>query len=851
MKKNVTLLIFLLLAHKIIFCQEYINTVVGYVVIVNSNKKPGFPVQIRCETSISETTSSGYFELKLYNKKPGTDIQIEVIKPGYEVINHDQLLTRVPIDASHQVQIHIEIEKVGLSKSKSLRYLNEFLSHFPKSKLTSKVHTQAKTIADYFSTTNFDYAPVEMGKALQSFKAGSLLQASNLLDEDKLIANIQNANKSEIIGDSLINIGKQTKEQGSLRKTNNIDALLLKASILDASSDFIRESRLLEKIYNLDSENARTVFMVAKGFESIPNYTKAILFLNKVLTLSIDSINRANTYSDLGNIYATRKEFSFAKQCFLNAKVILENKREPFQEIYYRLLNCYNSLANIYSYGSEKNIDSAKYLYFLIIHNRLKGHITPKELFETIRRAYLNIGILYVDEKKYDSARISFNAALFKPRDFSDSLEIAFVYLKFADLYSDLNDFLKAESFGEKALIIYEAKQNNLSNDSKLHLAFLYMSMAEINKNLKKHLEVEKYAKKYNSTILLLFQQDSLSFISEEINSLQYCGKISYEHKNYQQALEYYKEALLYLSKDISKTIQTTEYDLINIKIEIGDTYYNLQKSNDALSSYNAAQNEILLKNDQDKYSFDLGRINLGKGLIFEDINDIDSAFNSYHVAADYFKSSKNAPISIAEINRATALNNFGRLELQNGSPFLAILTLQEALEIYEKYNTSFNSSLIFKISNTLYNLGQAHFELGHSDLAIKYFKNQINLTEDLSFYSKELYEMDYFKAILNLGGIYNSIKQLDSAKFYLNKSLELCKCKSPNNSSQAKYFLETAYSLSETFFFEGNLIEFEQIYTTLKKVNNQFPNILTEDDLFRVNERLNILRQNKKNGKD
>lgn len=191
---------------------------IGYVTLQNSGKKAAFPAQViangASSTDISNT--DGYFSLLFDQKLPGDDAKLEIKKPGYEVVNREDLDIRLPhpseiirpvkiylcpsgqwqqyVDKFYKINLY-EINK-SYQKELSdieLKYKNVNLinNEYQKIKTTLEkkkkaAEMQAKELAEKFAQANLDDQSDRYKLAYRLFSEGKIDSVLVVLEEDKM-----------------------------------------------------------------------------------------------------------------------------------------------------------------------------------------------------------------------------------------------------------------------------------------------------------------------------------------------------------------------------------------------------------------------------------------------------------------------------------------------------------------------------------------------------------------------------------------------------------------------------------------------------------------------------------------
>lgn len=267
------------------------QTLTGYVAIQNKKNVPAAPAAVRCvgggASDAVINTTDGYFRLVFAEKSPGQTVLLEVLKPGYEVVNKNSLRVRLPEDPEEQQPLKIYICREGewqqqadsffqinyrqitLRQQKKLIALQE---RFQNTQITLETYQQeqdelqrqqallleeAGRMALLFATANLDEKSERFRRAARYFALGLIDSVLVALPEEDLLRDLEFARQQIAAGEMLRHTAAiQFGQAGVVR-----DSVLLLSSLLTRlQSIHLKDSVLLPVAGRiLDAANAAPV----------------------------------------------------------------------------------------------------------------------------------------------------------------------------------------------------------------------------------------------------------------------------------------------------------------------------------------------------------------------------------------------------------------------------------------------------------------------------------------------------------------------------------------------------------------------------------------------------------------
>lgn len=304
---------------------------------------------------------------------------------------------------------------------------------------------------------------------------------------------------------------KKTKVNNKIVELIFIGFALQDSGYIDSSIVLFQE--LLPKITD---QNTLAVCHNSLGscYNSKHQYPKALehflLAANYFEQIS-DSISLARTQINISKCFKTQGVYDEAIEYALQAEQILHKTK--FQK---ELATIYNLIAN-----SHKALNN--FHFALSYYNKV---ITSHPSFLPV---YNNIGNLFFDQHKHDSALIFYNQYYRLALQKNDDKRIAFALENKAKTALALNDITKVILFLDSANLIYQSL-NNLNGTQSIHQQY---------SNL--FLKTKNITASEKAAIKALRQSQSLNLPHKQIEALKNLSLISAEKGNYKQALQYNK----------------------------------------------------------------------------------------------------------------------------------------------------------------------------------------------------------------------------------------------------------------------------------------------------------------------
>ncbi|MEM9991626.1 MAG: hypothetical protein AAF738_07670, partial [Bacteroidota bacterium] len=401
----------------------------GLVVLQNSGNKSAFPAQVSCYGASDTDVDSerGYFRLVFDRKKPGSAVYVEIEKPGYEVVNKEDL-NAVLLSAGEvaNFKIHLcpegqwqrfadDYYQINLSeildshkqrlarlnrkyKSADAAYREEFKALEEERDIAI---VEAERLAEEFAKANLDDKTDRYRKAFALFAQAKLDSVLLILPQAEIEEDIAKAKRV-----------RKEAQQTIIRANNNLQQHIEELMIL-ARTNIIkgkRESALqaFAKAIDTDSTNYANVFEYGEFLKDIKAYDEAIYWLSRVIQDDNEIWRRGNAHKYIGELQQETGRFSEAMKAYRSFEVTYRRllKEQPENSF------CESNLAISYSklgalYQAQGKTDTAMF-YFLaqvkLFEELCARNTESKVLKSSLATSYGELGNSYNQMDSTDRA---------------------------------------------------------------------------------------------------------------------------------------------------------------------------------------------------------------------------------------------------------------------------------------------------------------------------------------------------------------------------------------------------------------------------------------------------------------
>jgi len=224
---------------------------IGQVTLQNSGNQSAYPAQVRSfgATDTDVATEDGAFHLVFDKKRAGNSVEINVIKPGYEVVNRQDLTYTLPVNPSAQRRLKLYLCPQGQWRTAADRFYkinyNNIVARHEKSlerarqEFAAGLATQAgyqkqleqmnadlafalreaERLSEVFAKANLDDAGERFNRAYEYFSRGLIDSVLIVLDEEKMLEDLHRTDREIDDALALIDLGELMVEDGDALRT--------------------------------------------------------------------------------------------------------------------------------------------------------------------------------------------------------------------------------------------------------------------------------------------------------------------------------------------------------------------------------------------------------------------------------------------------------------------------------------------------------------------------------------------------------------------------------------------------------------------------------------------------------
>lgn len=425
------------------------------------------------------------------------------------------------------------VEKFTKEKDEQIKLLKETLtdkqkieelSDYKITELKSKLHLlqenkislekQIKVLLEDFSKRNISETSALYQEAFNLFITGSLEEALNALDEEKLL---EQEAKIQI----------QQKEQAETR--------FFKAELLAIKFQYKEAAFNIEKMVNCLS-NWETRTKAGNFYSLLGDHEKAKEHYEQTLTLELDDIQKVNTLTNLATAYTVLEYYNDAESTYNEAIRIGKSLAKDDPEVLFSVAILLKSLGTLKKIINENHNairlfkDTFDLLNNIDANGKLDGKPILFEYLHLLSGNLVSLADVYTNEDKTEEAKKRYHDALtiydnlfhIKPEAYSftgNAKAICLTNLGF--LYQIKGETKEAEAKYKDALIIYRkitADNSQLYNSTfAILLSKLGSLYGEI--GVKKEHLVLPHEMNENFKESLKFSDESLSILRVLVKS--------------------------------------------------------------------------------------------------------------------------------------------------------------------------------------------------------------------------------------------------------------------------------------------------------------------------------------------
>ncbi len=347
-------------------------------------------------------------------------------------------------------------------------------------------------------------------------------------------------------------------------KVNTLNDLVFSYRFIDskiAIKNAFKALNLAQKI-NYDLGISESYNGIGYCYAIQSNFDKSIPYLNKALQTAPNKNSKSKALNALGVTYTMKSSFAIALDYYHQSLKILEELKDQ-KRIAVLLFN----LGNVYS--QLKNYEKANEYYY----KSIKIDNEP----DSIKSAYCNMGLNYLDLNNYDNALQSFEKVLKTLNNSAEDKALkAYCLNGLGEAYFYKNDLKNSQSNYEKAIILNkEIEDKYILAESIRGIGNIYVKQAAHEKNtLVKNNLLERSISSFEESIKISTQVSDLNNLIDTYERLSNAQNLL---GNFDKALQTYKKSVQYkdsiFNSENKETVKNLEdkrvIDLKNKEIQI------------------------------------------------------------------------------------------------------------------------------------------------------------------------------------------------------------------------------------------------------------------------------------------
>ena len=224
----------LLLAPNSCFGQSGGLVLTGYVSLQNSGGQPAYPASVQARGATTKTVrpGDGFFQLVFGDMLPGQDVEISVEKSGYEVVNREVLLARLPNPSSEALPLRIFLCLQGAWRRNADQYYET-----NQSLVIDNYARRIRSVQQRLSTTKTAYSALADTLAQLAAEQAATLELLKGYSEQLARTNLDDVTERYRLAFRLFTTGKMDSFLLAIREKDiRADLIRVEAEILRAKN---------------------------------------------------------------------------------------------------------------------------------------------------------------------------------------------------------------------------------------------------------------------------------------------------------------------------------------------------------------------------------------------------------------------------------------------------------------------------------------------------------------------------------------------------------------------------------------------------------------------------------------
>ena len=327
--------------------------------------------------------------------------------------------------------------------------------------------------------------------------------------------------------------------------------------------------------------NMKKILILFLVFSTITHY----LYAQTNQSTNANTIK--NKITAVRKLVGSNNDLAIKKLEELKAKAESENDDATIFEVNYELTLIYMNVSS--------DFDKAVKLTY-----EMENYIQPKKDYIKLAEIQQMRGVIYLEldfyKKGLEQLEIALKTLQLAPKKNIVYLKKAIIYNNISDYYHDTNNYDKEFEYKQKSLketLKMSELDNNDKTNKKLMLAFINVQLGAIKENNK---ELDSAYIYYNTSNELFHNYGNDLTLYGKVSALKGLSSISFENKEYKQAISYAENALASNIKNDQPKLRRDLYLLLQKSfLEINET----DSAKKYLELYSKINDSILTKDKQ------------------------------------------------------------------------------------------------------------------------------------------------------------------------------------------------------------------------------------------------------------
>ncbi len=776
----------------------------GLVLLQNSGKKPLSEVELTAPgANPAVSLANGAFSLTFGAKTKGDYAAIYAKKPGYEVVNQEEL-RKTGLHPTDTVRVimclageldrrrlaYYQINEKNITQSYNdkiarLRAENR-ASDEALSKLGEDYKIALKQLEDYnerFIVMNLDEVSGLRKQAFSLFERGQIDSAIAVLQDELITEDLNRARLEKQQGQALKDLGEQKIKNGEEGEKQAIQAWMDKAEFYVVKLDFTQAEFYYKKAVEADTSNFDNVFKYAFFLQGQRQFSKVEQQYQRALVLARDSAWQALVLNNLGVFYSDNQRMAEAENACLKALGIRRRLAQKNPDTYLpEVAATLNNLGTIYR--DNHHMAEAEKAYAEALSIRRLLVLKNPETFEAeLANSLDNLGAFYyanqrmADAEKAITESLAIRRKLVLKKGLACQPDLAKTLISAGNVYGASQRARDAENAYQEALTIYRG----LAQKNAVFQREVALCLNNLGVLYRNNYDMAAAGSAFNEALTirrLLAGKDPDAYQPDLAATLSNLGNFYRANQKMREAEQAYTEALAIYRQLALKNPEAFRPDVALCLNNLGIFYAGIQKTAEAEQAYSEALAVYRRLSIESPAAFqpNIAAILNNLGILYNDNGKMNEAGKAYQEALDIRRRLAQDNPATYQPDLATTLNNMGSYYSDIPKVREAEKAYSEALDIRRRLAQDNPAAFEPDVAESLNNLGVLYSDTKRLDQAEKAYSEALSIFRRLSQQNPDVYCSDYASTLNNLGVLCETQKNYARALDYYAESLAVYK---------------------------------------------------------------------------